>query len=75
MNPLLWRSEHQVALLLGVVVGIALGFVIGYIHHNIHFENAEEFSRHLTGGSALRWGVFGALVGGTIIYMRQLLHE
>ena len=75
MNPLLWRSEHQVALLLGVVVGIALGFLIGYIHHNIHFVNAEEFSRYLTGGSALRWAVLGALLGGTIIYMRQLLHE
>jgi hypothetical protein len=74
MNPLQWRSTHQVALLLGVVVGIAL-FVAGYIHHNIHFENAGEFSHYLAGGSALRWGVFGALVGGTIIYIQQLLHE
>jgi hypothetical protein len=56
-------------------VGIALGFVTGYMHHNVHFENAVEFSSYLKGGSALRWGVFGALVGGTIIYMRQLLHE
>ena len=75
MNPLQWRREHQVALLLGVVVGIALGFVTGYMHHNIHFENAGQFSSYLTGGSALRWGVLGALLGGTIIYMRQLLHE
>ena len=75
MNPLQWRREHQVALLLGVVVGIALGFVTGYMHHNIHFENAAAFSSYLTGGSALRWGVFGALVGGTIIYIQQLLRE
>ncbi len=75
MNPLQWRSAHQVALLLGVVVGIALGFVTGYMHHNIHFENAAEFSSYLTGGSALRWGVFGALVGGIIVYIQQLLHE
>jgi len=75
MNPLQWRSEHQVALLLGVVVGIALGFVTGYMHNNIHFTDTVSFSSYLTGGSALRWGVFGALVGGTIIYMRQLLHE
>jgi xanthine/uracil permease len=75
MNPLQWRSEHQVALLLGVLVGIALGFVTGYMHHNVRFENAAEFSSYLTGGSALRWGIFGALVGGTIIYIRQLLHE
>jgi hypothetical protein len=74
MNPLQWRSEHQVALLLGVVVGIALGFVTGYTHHNIHFDNAAELSSYLT-GSGLRWGVLGALVGGTIIYIQQLLHE
>jgi xanthine/uracil permease len=75
MNPLQWRSQHQVALLLGVVVGIALGFAAGYMHHNIHFENAAEFSSYLKGGSALRWGVFGALIGGTIIYIQQLLRE
>ncbi len=75
MNPLQWRSKHQVALLLGVLVGIALGFVTGYMHHNIHFGNAAAFSTYLTGGSALRWSVFGALIGGTIIYIQQLLHE
>ena len=75
MNPLRWRSKHQVALLLGVVVGIALGFVTGYMHHNIHFQDGALFSSYFTGGSALRWGVFGALIGGTIIYIQQLLHE
>jgi prolipoprotein diacylglyceryltransferase len=75
MNPLQWRREHQVALLLGIVVGIALGFVTGYMHHDVHFENPGQFSSYLTGGSAIRWGVLGALIGGTIIYMRQLLHE
>lgn len=74
MNPLQWRSEHQVALLLGAVVGIALGFVTGYMHHNIHLHDGS-FSTYLTEGSALRWGVFGALIGGTIIYIQQLLHE
>ena len=74
MNPLQWRSEHQVALLLGVVVGIALGFVTGYMHNNIHLHDGS-FSLYLSRGSALRWGVLGALVGGTIIYMQQLLRE
>jgi xanthine/uracil permease len=75
MNPLQWRSEHKVALLLGVVVGIALGFVAGYMHHDIRFDNAAAFSSYLTGGSALRWAVFGALIGATIIYIQQLLHK
>jgi hypothetical protein len=73
MNPLQWRGKHQVALLLGVVVGIALGFVAGYMHHDI--RNAAAFSSYLTGSSALRWGVFGALIGGTIIFIQQLLRE
>lgn len=74
MNPLQWRSEHQVALLLGVVVGIALGFFAGYIHHDIRIDNTAAFSNYFTRGSAFRWGIFGALIGGTIIYIRQLLH-
>ena len=75
MNPLQWRSEHQVALLLGVMLGIALGFLAGYMHHDIRIDNAAAFSNYVTKGSALRWGVFGALIGGTIIYIQQLLHK
>jgi len=74
MNPLRWRSEHQLALVLGAVLGIGLGFVAGYSYHGIHFANGT-LSLYLTGGSALRWGIFGALVGGTTIYIRQLLHD
>jgi hypothetical protein len=73
MNPFKWRREHQIALLLGAAVGIALGFITGYMHENVHYAN-PTFSLYLTGGSAFRWGLFGALVGGTTIYIRQLLH-
>jgi polyferredoxin len=72
MNPLKWRREHQLALVLGAVLGIGLGFVAGYSYHGIHFE--KGLSLYITGGSAFRWGIFGALVGGTTIYIRQLLH-
>ena len=73
MNPLKWRSEHQLALVLGAVLGIGLGLVAGYSYHNVHYANAT-LSLYLTGGSAFRWGIFGALVGATTIYIRQLLH-
>jgi hypothetical protein len=73
MNPLKWRSEHQLALVLGAVLGIGLGFVAGYAYHGISFSSGN-LSPYLTGGSAFRWGIFGALVGGTAIYIRQLLH-
>jgi hypothetical protein len=61
--------------LLGVLVGIALGFVAGYIHHDVRIDNTAAFSNYFMKGSALRWGVLGALIGGTIIYIQQLLHE
>jgi len=87
MNPLDWRPEHQVALLLGVVIGIVIGLAGGFMYDGIHGALAPtvgDASFHdktaagimlwLGTGSALRWGVFGAFVGGAIIYTRQLLH-
>ena len=74
MNPLNWRRPHQMALLLGAVLGIALGFITGYMHENVHYAN-PTFSLYLTGGSAFRWGLFGAIVGATVIYIQQLMHE
>lgn len=72
MNPLKWRREHQVALLVGIALGIVAGLVIGFMHNGIHYATLSPW---LTGGSGFRWGVFGALVGGAAIYMRQLMHE
>jgi len=74
MNPLNWRRPHQMALLLGAALGIALGFITGYMHENVHYAN-PTFSLYLTGGSAFRWGLFGAIVGATVIYIQQLMHE
>jgi hypothetical protein len=71
MNPLKWRREHQVALLLGAAVGIAIGLLIGFIYNGVHYATLPQW----LGWSAFRWGVLGALVGGTTIYMRQLLHR
>jgi hypothetical protein len=72
MNPLKWRREHQVALVLGALIGVAVGLAIGFIYNGVHYVTLFPW---LAGGSALRWGVFGALVGGATIYMRQLLHD
>ena len=43
MNPLVWRHEHQVALMLGVVLGIVLGLAVG-------FSMMAFTARHLRGG-------------------------
>jgi hypothetical protein len=103
MNPLNWRREHQVALLLGGVIGIAMGLLIGYMYDTLWSmydgiltamgnmiaagksaatANApvnppnlpRAAGQWLGSGSSFRWGVCGALVGGAILYTRQLLH-
>ena len=87
MNPLDWRREHQVALLLGGVIGIALGLLIGYMYDTLwsmfvvtttatagNPNPPRALMAWLGSGSSFRWGAFGALVGGAMIYTRQLLH-
>ena len=89
MNPLKWSSRDQVALVLGVVIGIALWLAIGFMYDGIltaltpagspnaafHNKTTGGIMLRLATGSALRWAVFGALVGGGLLYTRQLLHE
>jgi hypothetical protein len=89
MNPLKWSSRDQVALVLGVVIGIALWLAIGFMYDGIltalapagsptaafHNKTTGGVMLWLATGSALRWAVFGALIGGGLLYARQLLHE
>jgi len=88
MNPLKWSSRDQVALVLGAVIGIALWLAIGFMYDGIvtalapggpnaafHNKTTGGIMLRLATGSALRWAVFGALVGGGLLYTRQLLHE
>ena len=35
MNPMNWRREHQVALLLGGAIGIATGLLVGYMYDGL----------------------------------------
>jgi hypothetical protein len=35
MNPMNWRREHQLALLLGGAIGIATGLLIGYMYYGL----------------------------------------
>jgi hypothetical protein len=71
MNPLNWRPEHQLALVVGAAVGIALGLLIGFIYNGVHYATLSQWLV----GSAFRWAILGALVGGATIYTRQLLHQ
>jgi hypothetical protein len=70
MNPLTWRREHQVALLLGIALGIVAGLVVGYFHHDIHIATLQQW---ILGWSSIRWAVLGALFGAGLIYVQRLL--
>ena len=69
MNPLTWRREHQVALVLGVVLGIVLGVVVGYMHGGVRYETLNQWNN----ASRFRWAILGAFVGACVIYIQRLL--
>jgi hypothetical protein len=71
MNPLTWRREHQVALLIGTVLGAAAGFLIGFSHNDVHLATLRQW---VVGGGGVRWAIFGALFGAGVIYVQRLLH-
>ena len=52
MNPLTWQREHQVALLLGIVLGIGLGLLVGFMYEGFHYATVESWKI----GSRFRWG-------------------
>jgi hypothetical protein len=84
MNPLEWKREHQVALLLCAGIGLIFGFVFGLYtvrKYGYQYEWATlgvaTFS-DLT-ADILYWcavgilAVFGALIGAAVIYSVQLM--
>jgi len=71
MNPLDWQREHQVALILGAIVGVLMGLLVGFIYNGLHWPTLSPWLFESWGG--FRWAVFGAVVAGVAIYVRQLL--
>jgi H+/Cl- antiporter ClcA len=69
MNPMTWRREHQVALLLGIVLGIVLGLLVGFMYEGFHVATLERWNI----ASRFRWGILGALVGASVITIQRLL--
>lgn len=82
MNPLYWKREHQWALGVAIALGIFVGAVIAYrgvAPHLLMYTSGRGFSwgyflsekwRTLVG-----WPLFGAIVAGGVVYVRQLLRS
>jgi H+/Cl- antiporter ClcA len=69
MNPLIWRHEHQLALLVGLVIGIIVGLLVGFMYEGFHYATLD----HWQVNSRFRWGILGAVVGVLVIYAQGLL--
>ncbi len=79
MNPLAWRREHQITLILAAIVGVPFGVLFGYFLH----ATGSGASGAYPLGMWLRdweyhpsrffgWGTFGALAGAAIVYISHL---
>lgn len=88
MNPLNWKFEHQVALMICAGVGFVFGFMFG-LHEVSRSASAYSLGCDYnapTGAFACHsidfyWavvamiGVFGAFIGAAIIYAAQLMRR
>lgn len=82
MNPTTWPRRHLLALALAIAAGGALGVAFGYLAHAAGSGASGAYSfgswafgygRNTLRAAALWWGLFGAAIGGTAVYVRQLL--
>ena len=78
MNPLEWKREHKVALLIAALVGICAALAVGFVAHGTTRGAAGGFSFDYWIGQPFRfggfwWGLLGAACGAGMVYVRQLL--
>jgi hypothetical protein len=71
MNPLAWRREHQVALVLGAILGAIIMVVIGFMYRELNYGTIS--AGLFWSASTARWAILGLLLGAGIVYERRLL--
>ena len=71
MNPLLWRREHQAAIILGAILGVVIMLLIGFMYRGLNYGTLS--SELLWSSSTARWAILGALIGSGIVYVQRLL--
>jgi hypothetical protein len=71
MNPLEWRREHQIAIILGAILGAVIFEVIGFMYRGLNFSRMT--SELFWSASTVRWAILGVLVGTCLVYVRALL--
>ena len=78
MNPLLWRRDHQLALVIISLTGAVAGVLFGFIH-SPYFEilgRWQVFAAWLSHpASYWPWPLFGLIITGLTFYGLQLLRS
>jgi hypothetical protein len=86
MNPLAWKREHQVALLICAGIGLMFGLMFGMHEVDKYGPLYFLYGWSDSSGSGYHsidfyWaavglvGIFGALISGAIIYAIQLMRH
>jgi hypothetical protein len=79
MNPLEWKREHQIALVISILIGLMLGLAFGYARDPHIGSFVDWFTTALDpnypGYTGTGWSIFGALVAGGIVYATVLLRK
>lgn len=82
MNPLKWKREHQVSLLLFMIAGAVLGMAYGYLAYAAGSGASGAFYRfsqwlfdYRYDQSAFGWAAAGALISGILAYASKLLRS
>ena len=73
MNPHLWRREHQTALVLGAIPGAVIILIIGFMYRGLNYGTLSHAL--FWSASTVRWAILGALVGGTIVYVKRAIAD
>lgn len=77
MNPINWKREHQIALVLALIIGAVIGLVTGYIAYasSSGASGGVSFSYWVDNPiryAGLWWGLGGAGVGAAVLYIKRL---
>jgi hypothetical protein len=78
MNPLLWKREHQHALIIISLFGTIAGVLLGFIHSPYFaiFGTWQAFASWLSNpASYWPWPLFGFIITGVTFYGVQLLRS
>ena len=81
LNPLRWKREHRIALLVAAGIGGTIGLVhcvrIGLAHpgmcNTLHVWFVRSDCRDLVLYPELWWPLFGALLGAAVVYVWGLM--